>query len=67
MAKYLASSVFVRVTEVHCVNAGNMPGQNCEITFVVRGPDGKEGVRNGSYRLDKREGRTAVVGSATAG
>lgn len=64
-ARYSANSVFLRVSEAHCVSAGNMPGQNCEITFVVRGPDGKEDVREGSYRLDNREGNIVVVGPAS--
>lgn len=64
-ARYSANSVFQRVSEAHCVSAGNMPGQNCEISFVVRGPDGKEDVREGSYRLDKRDGKIVVVGPAS--
>lgn len=64
-ARYLANSTFVKVTEARCVSAGNMPGQNCEISFIVRGVDGKDDERVGAYRLDKRGGSWAVVGPAS--
>ena len=63
-ALYLSKSTFVGLKEWHCVSAASLPGQNCEVLFTIRGPDGKEEGMTKAYRFDKRGGKLAVVGPA---
>lgn len=62
-ARYLSKATFVKLKELHCARASSLPGENCEVTFLVKGPDGKEEERLGAYRFDQRNGALAVVGS----
>lgn len=42
--------------------AGDLPGDNCEITLKVKGPDDQGGSLNALWRFDKVDGRLSVVG-----
>lgn len=63
-ARYLARSELVGVKDVRCAGAAPIPGENCEMTIIVRGPDGMEHELPASWRFDRVKGKLRIVGSA---
>lgn len=45
-----------------CASAGPSPGQSCELTITIKGPDGKAHEMPAAWRFDEVDGKLAIVG-----
>lgn len=61
-AAYMAKSSFEGLTNRRCVSAAPRPGDNCEMSISIRGPDGKIHEIPAGWRFDTIDGRLQVLG-----
>ena len=61
-ARYLSNSTVTAVRDVRCAPAEGVPGDVCEMTVTIKGPDGKPHDVPGRWRFDQVGGSLAVVG-----
>lgn len=62
-AEYIANAEFVSARDISCAPASPLPGENCEATVTIRGPDGRKHDFPAAWRFDELEGRIEVVGA----
>ncbi len=62
-ARYLSQSTVTAVRDVRCAPAQGVPGDTCEMTVTIKGPDGKPHDVPGRWRFDQVGGALTVVGN----
>jgi hypothetical protein len=61
-AAYMAKSSFEGMTNRRCVSAAPRPGENCEMSISIRGPDSKMHEISAGWRFDTIDGDLQVLG-----
>ncbi|MCE7798113.1 hypothetical protein LWE61_16330 [Sphingobium sufflavum] len=61
-AAYMAKSSFESLTDRRCVSAAPRPGENCEMSISIRGPDSKMHELSAGWRFDTINGDLQVLG-----
>lgn len=60
-ARWLSEAKLTSVSNIRCVPANALPGENCEMEVVVTGTDGKEHKMGGAWRFDKIDDAITIV------
>lgn len=60
--RWLSLSRLKSISNIRCVPADKLPGENCEMQVHLIGVDGKEEQLNGTWRFDVIDNKISIVG-----